>query len=974
MKYSVLRLTNRISLLAQHNRSRVVDADFFTSLQPDKFISRSSIGIMFKVKDHDDLMMHVVDNEQHAQYWDYKGFSALDDIDDIRNGCCVFCSGIVLNFQHEDCRINNATVEIMPYMPFDLERMFLTPETRLLQREIIEHSGYKLPNQVVGRQEITTVPIGEAIIPLHMITDMCAFLQSLRRNKFAYVSLKPGNILLDSDGKIAVPDFSELTTENPHESLIAFAITIASIELTCPNLNLEILKHIQHHEDEQRFGAIIGEICHHLEIVQSPYTGVIHSLLESESRDFDQQLAGMIQKLNDYDERPNQFTIKGVNERFKQCLLLAKSKLGIECAQDIMVLDRNKGDAEFFKSLRAGQRIGEGGEAKVYRVIGHDDLAMRIEACTNEDAWKERWNSVTQIIIPSLRRSMNHCYVFCAYAVEKFKQGSKTTRDRISIEYAIVQIMQYVPHDLYKLYCDEDTRVLQRAIVDGSILPVKKTLGAELVGIGMPVIPIEILMSICVALRSFAGSGLCHRDIKAENIFVNEFGIILLGDFGMSSKIGGTQTNSGSPSSRSPEAFGGLTVTATQDYWAMGMLIAILELGVKYPNVDMCAIHMGKEHIGVEFDYYPYMAIPENYNKVMDGIYQQMRIVGSPYADIFRGLVQLDTGERRRFSRGLLSKLQDLRSLYPDMFDEARIRFAKAIGTANSRIGINCDVPLPDVVQHPYSQPRVVVLPPPSTPPPHREQEQPRVDAPPPPTLDSQPPERTNPSVPPEPVVVVSPPPSTPPPHREQEQPRVDIPPPPTLDSQPPERTNPSVSPEPVVVASPSPPTLNPQLDEQIDLENPTGVAAPPTSPSLSPTREQEQLAAVAPTPIFDQEDEQRKKIRAELEQNRCVLCVLFFTSATYQRIAFSVELVGVLACGTFATLLKLGLLSGNWSVPLGIGIVMAVFLLSRICLCRTNIFGCSRNSNAPNRQIYRELTPDRNEPQTNLGLGIENK
>ena len=89
----------------------------------------------------------------------------------------------------------------------------------------------------------------------------------------------------------------------------------------------------------------------------------------------------------------------------------------------------------------------------------------------------------------------------------------------------------------------------------------------------------------CIAggLKYLHGLMLAHRDLKTENIFVNDVGHVKVGDFGLVKMIGGTKTKVGSvlgtPSNMAPEVACGACNGAewmNADMWSLGMIIAEL--------------------------------------------------------------------------------------------------------------------------------------------------------------------------------------------------------------------------------------------------------------------------------------------------------------------------------------------------------------------------------------------------------------
>ncbi|MBQ7354438.1 MAG: leucine-rich repeat protein [Clostridia bacterium] len=86
---------------------------------------------------------------------------------------------------------------------------------------------------------------------------------------------------------------------------------------------------------------------------------------------------------------------------------------------------------------------------------------------------------------------------------------------------------------------------------------------------------VKLGIDICRALELCQKKGIIHRDIKPQNIFVNEFGAYKLGDFGIAKSMDHTThaTKTGTYSYMAPEVYRGEAYGATIDLYSLGLVL-----------------------------------------------------------------------------------------------------------------------------------------------------------------------------------------------------------------------------------------------------------------------------------------------------------------------------------------------------------------------------------------------------------------
>ena len=88
---------------------------------------------------------------------------------------------------------------------------------------------------------------------------------------------------------------------------------------------------------------------------------------------------------------------------------------------------------------------------------------------------------------------------------------------------------------------------------------------------------VNIFTQLCLAINHAHGYGILHRDIKADNVLLNENQFVKLADFGVSKILVGTRdranTQCGTPLIWPPEVIRGKPYGKKADIWALGILL-----------------------------------------------------------------------------------------------------------------------------------------------------------------------------------------------------------------------------------------------------------------------------------------------------------------------------------------------------------------------------------------------------------------
>ena len=97
---------------------------------------------------------------------------------------------------------------------------------------------------------------------------------------------------------------------------------------------------------------------------------------------------------------------------------------------------------------------------------------------------------------------------------------------------------------------------------------------------------IRLGIDICSALELLGKKNVIHRDIKPQNIFVNEFGDFKLGDFGIARDVNSVLSKRGTPNYMAPEILTKKQYDARADIYSLGMVLYTVMNKGRMPFLD----------------------------------------------------------------------------------------------------------------------------------------------------------------------------------------------------------------------------------------------------------------------------------------------------------------------------------------------------------------------------------------------------
>jgi len=207
--------------------------------------------------------------------------------------------------------------------------------------------------------------------------------------------------------------------------------------------------------------------------------------------------------------------------------------------------------------------IGKGSFGSVYKVyreeLGHKyTSAVKIISIPSEDQYKEAEASFGgdeaslsgyfEDIVHNIVNEINMLYTLSGNSNIVGYQDHKVVKKEDRVGWDILIRMEYVTP--LKKYCASNTMTEEQVT--------------------------QLGIDICTALQLCSKKGIIHRDIKDDNIFVNEDGVFKLGDFGISkelSKSGRAASMRGTPLYMAPEIYRGEKYDAVVDIYSLGIVL-----------------------------------------------------------------------------------------------------------------------------------------------------------------------------------------------------------------------------------------------------------------------------------------------------------------------------------------------------------------------------------------------------------------
>ena len=223
--------------------------------------------------------------------------------------------------------------------------------------------------------------------------------------------------------------------------------------------------------------------------------------------------------------------------------------------------------------------IGEGSFGKVYKAV-------------RKDFGKEYFCAVKHISIPhnnaEIEQFMHENMSNDSEAArDYFEQIVKDVTDEISIMYSLKGNTNLVSY--------EEHMVIPKAEGIGYDILIKMELLTNLSvkvsgGAFTEQDAIRLGIDICTSLEMCAEKNLIHRDIKPQNIFINDEGRYKLGDFGISRKLEKTSSGlskKGTYSYMAPEVYKGGEYGANVDIYSLGLVLYRLLNGNRMPFLPL---------------------------------------------------------------------------------------------------------------------------------------------------------------------------------------------------------------------------------------------------------------------------------------------------------------------------------------------------------------------------------------------------
>lgn len=211
--------------------------------------------------------------------------------------------------------------------------------------------------------------------------------------------------------------------------------------------------------------------------------------------------------------------------------------------------------------------IGSGGFSTVYEIVRTDEFGMEEHAALKVISVPENKSDITAFRDDGLDDKSITAYF-------------KTQVDDISKEFFLLSgmkgnshIVSYEDHQIVQHDNDPGWDILIRMELLASLTDYYRANFAKTVIDEMTVIKIGV--DLCKALELCERKNIIHRDIKPQNIFVNQNGDFKLGDFGIARVSDHTTkaTKAGTYTYMAPEVYLGRSYNARVDQYSLGLVL-----------------------------------------------------------------------------------------------------------------------------------------------------------------------------------------------------------------------------------------------------------------------------------------------------------------------------------------------------------------------------------------------------------------
>ena len=219
-------------------------------------------------------------------------------------------------------------------------------------------------------------------------------------------------------------------------------------------------------------------------------------------------------------------------------------------------------DKNIWKGWEIVEQIGAGGFSKVYKMRKLDD---------DEDYY----SALKIVSIPQDSGEYNK-YISDGYDHESITSIFKSQADRIISEFKLMRKFRGTAN----IVNYEDHHIIERPDTHGWDILIRMELLTSIPDyyINHPFdenTTVRLGIDICNALMLCEKENIVHRDIKPQNIFVNDFGDFKLGDFGIARVMDHAThaTRVGTPTYIAPEVYNGNKCDNRADIYCLGMVL-----------------------------------------------------------------------------------------------------------------------------------------------------------------------------------------------------------------------------------------------------------------------------------------------------------------------------------------------------------------------------------------------------------------